>query len=53
MSPSTGFLSSSTVRVHFGLGGDTKVAEVEVRWPGGGVTRLVEQAVDRVLLIQE
>ncbi len=53
VSPSTGFLSSSTARVHFGLAGEAKVAEVEVRWPGGTVTRLLGQPVDRVLVIQE
>ena len=53
VSPSTGFLSSSMTRVHFGLAGETKVAEVEVQWPGGAVTRLADPAVDRVLVIQE
>ncbi len=53
VSPSTGFLSSSTLRVHFGLGAESKVAEIEVRWPGGAVTRLKDQPADRVVTVRE
>ncbi|MGH9661954.1 MAG: CRTAC1 family protein, partial [Bryobacteraceae bacterium] len=53
VSPSVGFLSSSTRQVHFGLGAETNVAEVEVRWPSGAVTRLTEAVAGRVLKIEE
>ncbi len=53
LSPATGFLSSSSLRVHFGLGQESRAAEIEVRWPAGTVTRLTNQPADRVLLIRE
>ena len=52
-SPSSGFLSSSSTRVHFGLGAEAKVAEIEVRWPGGAVTRVADVPIDRVLAVSE
>ena len=33
VSVSTGFMSSSDKRVHFGLGQESKVASIEIRWP--------------------
>jgi len=53
VSPSVGFLSSSSTRVHFGLGAEDKIVEVEVRWPGGAVTRVGDATVDRVLVVSE
>ncbi|MBI4904039.1 MAG: CRTAC1 family protein [Acidobacteria bacterium] len=54
LSPSTGLLSSSTKQVHFGLGTETKVAEIEVRWPSGVVSRITDMAgVDTVVSMQE
>jgi len=53
LSPSVGFLSSSTKVVHFGLGPETKVASVEVHWPSGAVTQAAQPAVDRVLAMRE
>jgi hypothetical protein len=50
---SVGFLSSSDRRVHFGLGAETKVRELEVRWPSGAVQKLSDPAVDRLLLVEE
>jgi ASPIC and UnbV/FG-GAP-like repeat len=32
-----GYASQSSTRLHFGLGGATRVDRVEIRWPGGGV----------------
>ncbi len=50
---STGFLSSSDRRVHFGLGQETKAASVEIRWPRGAVTVLSELAADRQVAVIE
>jgi len=47
------YLSSSDLRVHFGLGDITKVDRLELRWPSGE-TDLVENApVHRILVIKE
>ncbi len=53
LSPSAGFLSSSDPRVHFGLGGETKAASLEIRWPGGGALTMKDVAADRILTIRE
>jgi len=49
----SGYLSTSDVRVHFGLGEAAVVDRVEVRWPGGRVDVLKDVSPDRVLLIRE
>ena len=43
------YLSSEDPRVHFGLGGATKVARLIVRYPGGRTTRLDGVAADRIV----
>jgi hypothetical protein len=48
---SVGYASSSDLRVHFGLGGETRAA-VEIRWPGGTLSKLETQA-DRYLTVRE
>ena len=48
---SVGYASSSDVRVHFGLGAQTK-ASVEVRWPSGAISHL-EANADRYLVVRE
>ena len=40
--PVTGYLSQADSRVHFGLGGNETADSVEIRWPDGQVTRLVD-----------
>jgi len=47
------YLSQSDLRLHFGLGGATKVDTVEITWPGGG--RQVEAALpaDRIIAIRQ
>ena len=47
------YLSSEDPRVHFGLGAATRVRELVVRYPTGGVTRLRDVAVDRLVAIPE
>jgi len=53
VSPSTGFLSSSVLSLHFGLGPETKVASIEVRWPGGSVARAGNLDADKTIEIPE
>ncbi len=50
---SVGFMSSSDRRAHFGLGTETKIDHVEIRWPSGIVQRLEDPAVDRIVMIEE
>lgn len=47
------FLSSQDPRLHFGLGAVTEVDTLEVRWPGGGVQRLLEMKVNRYHVVTE
>ncbi len=49
---SVGYASSSDVRVHFGLGAETR-ATVEIHWPSGTVSRTEETQVDRYLTVRE
>ena len=50
---SVGFMSSSDKRVHFGLGDETKVSSIEIRWPGGTRQVLKDIQADQVLKIDE
>ena len=45
------YLSSADPRAHFGLGGETKVANLTIRWPNGQVTRLANVAADRIVAV--
>ncbi|MES1257500.1 MAG: CRTAC1 family protein [Acidobacteriota bacterium] len=47
------YLSQSDLRLHFGLGGATKVDKVEITWPGGGEQEEVDLAADRVAAIRQ
>jgi hypothetical protein len=53
VSPSVGFMSSSDRRVHFGLGGDSAVRAIEIRWPSGKTQTLRNVKADQVLTIRE
>lgn len=53
VSISTGFMSSSDKRVHFGLGEESKVASIEIRWPSGIRQVLKDIAADQFLKIDE
>jgi enediyne biosynthesis protein E4 len=53
MTTSVGYASSSAGPVHFGLGGEDKVTEIEIRWPSGAVQTLRNVAADRVLSVKE
>lgn len=50
---SVGFMSSSDRRVHFGLGTETTVKSIEIRWPSGIVQNLGKTAADQILKIEE
>jgi enediyne biosynthesis protein E4 len=47
------YLSSSDVRAHFGLGLDTRVKTVAVRWPSGYLQTLNDVQGDRYLIVEE
>ncbi len=47
------YLSSSDKRAHFGLGPDTKVASIEIRWPSGIVQTLHDVSADQILQVDE
>jgi hypothetical protein len=48
-----GYASSSDPRVHFGLGSNAKIKEMEIRWPSGIKQVLKDVQVDRVMTIEE
>jgi hypothetical protein len=47
------YLSSSDRRAHFGLGRDTSVKLLEIRWPSGTIQRLTDIKADQVLTVRE
>ena len=50
---SVGFLSSSDRRVHFGLGKETGVTSIELRWPSGLTQTLNNVPADQILTLEE
>jgi hypothetical protein len=49
----TGYASSSDSRVHFGLGVNKRIREIEIRWPSGVRQTLHDVAADQILTIEE
>jgi enediyne biosynthesis protein E4 len=47
------YLSQNDLRLHFGLGGETKVDKVEIIWPGGAHQVETGLEVDRVAAFRE
>jgi len=47
------YLSTSDLRVHFGLGQETEASKIEIRWPSGQVQVLTGVKADRILTVQE
>jgi hypothetical protein len=47
------YISNNDVRVHFGLGGESQIQFIEVRWPSGLVERFRRVAVDTVMVAKE
>lgn len=50
---SVGYASSSDRRFHFGLGKDTVVKKLKIRWPSGAQQELENVPVDQVLTVSE
>ena len=50
---SVGFMSSSDKRVHFGLGAETRISSVEIRWPRGTRQTLRNLTADQFLKVEE
>jgi hypothetical protein len=47
------YASSSDKRVHFGLGADASIKEIELRWPSGTVQTLHDVKADQILKVVE
>lgn len=47
------FLSHSDGRVHFGLGANTTVERIEIRWPSGRTQYLEDVAANQFLVVEE
>ncbi|MBZ5550392.1 MAG: CRTAC1 family protein [Acidobacteriia bacterium] len=50
---SVGYASSSDSRVHFGLGANGSIKDMEIRWPSGIKQTLHDVSVDRVMTVEE
>jgi hypothetical protein len=49
----TGYASSSDSRVHFGLGANAGIQEIEIRWPSGIRQMLHDVRADQILTVEE
>ncbi len=49
----SGYLSSNDQRLHFGLGSDTVMDKVEIRWPNGNVEALRSVLADAIYTLGE
>ena len=47
------YISSSDMRVHFGLGKADKIEWVEIRWPSGLMERFSGLSADQILTLKE
>lgn len=50
---STGFLSQSELRLHFGLGTTSRIDEIEIHWPAGEMQVLHDVGVDKTIDVTE
>lgn len=46
------YLSAEDPRCHLGLGAAPRIAELIIRWPDGGETRLQDVAVNQILVVE-
>jgi hypothetical protein len=53
VSTASSYLSSSDKRVHFGLGSQNVVKEIEIRWPSGIIQKLLHVNGDRMVRVEE
>src|SRR5438445_5647352 len=47
------YLSQNDPRLHFGLGADSKISQIEIRWPNGKIETLRERPADFIYTIVE
>jgi len=47
------FLGTQDPRLHFGLGSQSWVDSLEVRWPSGAIDRLYDLEADRLIVLEE
>ena len=47
------YCSQSSMIATFGLGKDSSVDEVEIRWPSGIVQKLGRQSINRLITVEE
>ena len=47
------YLSQNDLRLHFGLGAEIKMSEVEIRWPSGRVEVLRDVPADFIYAVVE
>jgi len=47
------YLSSSDMRLHFGLGAATRIDRLELTWPGGQKDVIEDPPVDHILVVRE
>jgi hypothetical protein len=50
---SSGYLSASDPRAHFGLGSDSAASKIEIRWPSGILQVLNNVKGDQILEVPE
>ena len=53
MTGSVGFLSTSDLRLHFGLGPEAVAATIEIQWPSGADQTLRDIPGDKILKVDE
>ena len=51
--PGRSYLSSSDLRLHFGLGNHQQVDQLEIRWPSGQVQQFTDVDADQFLIVRE
>ena len=47
------YYSQNDLRVHFGLGGSTRVDRIEIRWPNGLEEMWTDVGIDRIVTLKE
>jgi enediyne biosynthesis protein E4 len=53
VSTAVGYASSSDSRVHFGLGANRRIREIQIRWPSGIKQEIRSVDADRIMTIEE
>ena len=53
LTTAVGYTSASDSRVHFGLGKNTHIKEIDIRWPSGIRQTLQDVAADQILTVEE